>query len=84
MPHRPLDWDSRQLVYAVREPFPAKGCGTRLIYGQFSRDYPLRIRSLMPEHGVIFSDGIEAEFLRFTSGLEVKVGIADVAGHLVV
>lgn len=84
LPYRPLAWDSRQLVYAVREPYPAKGCGMRLIYGQFSQDYPLRMRSLMPDHGVIFSDGIEADFLRFTAGLEVSVGIADVVGQLVV
>ena len=78
-----LAWNAEQLVYAVREPFPAKGCGTALVYGQFGREEPLRMRSLMPEHGVIFSDGIEADFLRFTAGLEVRIGIADVAGQVV-
>jgi len=38
----------------------------------------------MPEHGVIFSDGIEADFLQFNSGAEAAIGIADKVGHLVV
>ena len=84
LPYRPLPWESRWLIYAVREPFPALGCGTDLVFGHFCQDDPLRIRSLMPDHGVIFSDGIESDFLRFTAGLEVKVGIAEVEGHLVV
>ena len=40
--------------------------------------------SLMPENGVIFSDGIEADFLQFNSGAQAAIGIADKVGHLVV
>lgn len=36
--------------------------------------------SLMPENGVIFSDGIEADYLGFTSGMEAKIGVAERVG----
>jgi hypothetical protein len=38
----------------------------------------------MPEDGVIFSDGLENDFIEFNSGAEVTVTIADVRGQLVV
>ena len=31
----------------------------------------------MPENGVIFSDGIEADRLDFNAGTEVEIGIAE-------
>jgi hypothetical protein len=37
----------------------------------------------MPETGVIFSDGIESDFLRFTAGMEATVSISPVQGRLV-
>jgi hypothetical protein len=37
----------------------------------------------MPEHGVIFSDGMEADFLRFTAGMEATIGLARAQGQLV-
>jgi hypothetical protein len=38
----------------------------------------------MPENGVIFSDGIEADRLDFNSGTEVRIAVADREGRLVV
>jgi hypothetical protein len=37
----------------------------------------------MPENGVIFSDGIEADFLEFSSGVTATISVADKAGQLV-
>ena len=37
----------------------------------------------MPENGIIFSDGIESDFLRFNSGTQATVGIAAKQGQLV-
>lgn len=37
----------------------------------------------MPTRGVIFSDGIESDFLNFNSGSIVKVGIADLKANLI-
>ncbi len=55
-------WDADYLRYFVREPFPSRTTGTSIVAGIVSEDQPLTIVSEMPEHGVIFSDGIEADF----------------------
>jgi hypothetical protein len=38
----------------------------------------------MPENGVIFSDGIESDFLEFNSGTEVVIAVAERQGRLIV
>jgi len=77
-------WDSERLAFAVREPFPSRSSEAGLVFGYASPATPLRIRSRMPEHGVIFSDGIEADALRFTAGMEATIGIAPTRGQLIV
>lgn len=79
-----LPWDAPQLVFAVREPFPSRGSRTALVYGQVSAERPLTLRSRMPDQGVIFSDGMEADFLRFPAGMEAVVAPARRRGRLVV
>jgi len=37
----------------------------------------------MAEGGVIFSDGIEADFLSFTAGLTATIGISDKTANLI-
>lgn len=77
-------WDAPMLVYTVREPFPSKQTETELVTGTVDRRHPLTIESHMPENGVIFSDGIENDFLAFNSGCTVDIGIAELQGRLVV
>ena len=43
----------------------------------------MAITSLMPSNGLIFSDGIEADFLRFNAGATATIGIADEKANLV-
>lgn len=74
---KPLPWDTHELLFAVREPFPGVGCGTDLVYGRASEEAPLSLVSMMPRNGVIFSDGIEADFLEFNSGATVEIGLAE-------
>lgn len=81
--YRPMDWDTDHLSFAVREPFPTQRTQASLVYGQVTPSDPLRLRSRMPEHGVIFSDGMEADYLRFTAGMEVTVSVAETRGVLV-
>jgi hypothetical protein len=38
----------------------------------------------VPGQGVIFSDGIEADYFEFNSGTEAKITVADKQGRLVV
>lgn len=77
-------WDTEQVQFAVREPFPSNTTGTDLVFGAVSNDNPLQLESLMPENGVIFSDGIESDFVAFNSGCTVEIGISDRVGRLVV
>jgi NAD kinase len=76
-------WKREELVFAVREPFPSKTTGATLVFGAVLPDEPLRIESLMGENGVIFSDGMESDFLAFNSGAEAVIGLADKRGHIV-
>jgi len=82
--YRPVPWDADYLQFAVREPFPSKTSQVGLAYGEIRGTDELALRSLMPEHGVIFSDGIEADFLQFNSGSEVRIRVASRQGRLVV
>lgn len=76
-------WDERRLQFSVREPFPSRTTGVSLVFGAITRQAPLRLESQMPENGVIFSDGIEEDFLGFNSGTVVTVGVAAAQGQLV-
>jgi NAD kinase len=75
-------WDDERLVFSVREPFPSKITQTQCIFGEIKKEHALRVRSLMSENGVIFSDGMEADGLSFTSGLEATIEIASERGCL--
>ncbi len=81
--YQPMDWHADHLTFAVREPFPTQHTQASLVYGHVKKSAPLRLRSRMPEHGVIFSDGMESDFLRFTAGLEVTISVAEMQGVLV-
>ena len=76
--------DSPQSTFAVREPFPSRYSQTNLVCGRLASEGRLRIRSLMAENGVIFSDGVEADRLDFNAGAEVTIGIAKRRGRLIV
>lgn len=72
-----------QLLFVVREPFRSLRTQTGLSVGLIDRRHPLRIESFMPAGGVIFSDGIESDYLNFNSGSVVSVGIAEEVANLV-
>lgn len=76
-------WDAPYLAFSVREPFPSRTTGTSVVFGRVTAAQPLQLVSQMPENGVIFSDGIEQDFLAFTSGQQATVTVADKCGHLV-
>ncbi|WP_374435033.1 sugar kinase [Inhella sp.] len=81
--YAPEPWDAERLTFAVREPFPSRSSAVGLVHGHVSAQQPLRLRSRMPEQGVIFSDGMETDFLRFTAGVEATIGISPQRGSLV-
>lgn len=77
-------WDSNFLYYSVREPYPSKWTSANLVFGRVDSSCYLKIVSQMPENGVIFSDGIENDFMEFNSGTEATIKISDKKGMLVV
>ena len=83
-PAHSFDRSAPELYYTVREPFPSASTGVDMVFGRITAKSPLQIASNMPENGVIFSDGMEQDFLQFNSGAMVTIGIADQKGYLVV
>jgi len=77
-------WDANYLFFTVREPFPTRTTGASLVFGRVTPEMPLTLESQMAENGVIFSDGIEKDFLEFNSGTRAAIGLAERRGVLVV
>jgi hypothetical protein len=82
-PAHSFDRSAPALYYTVREPYPSASTGADMVFGRITAKSPLQIVSNMPENGVIFSDGMEQDFLQFNSGSIVTIGIADQKGYLV-
>jgi NAD kinase len=83
-PRIQVPWEADYLHFTVREPFPSRTTGTALVFGRVTKDQPLVLESRMGENGVIFSDGIEQDFLEFNSGTRAEIAIAAKRGRLVV
>jgi NAD kinase len=72
-----------ELLFAVREPFQSIRTQTGITAGILTKENTLTVESLMPTGGVIFSDGIETDFLQFNSGSIATIGIAKETAQLV-
>lgn len=82
--YQPMPWEERALVFAVREPFPTRTAQATLVYGRVLAGEPLKVRSRMPDNGIIFSDGMEADYLQFTAGMEATIAPSVTSGRLVI
>jgi hypothetical protein len=76
-------WDADHLFFTVREPFPSRVTQTGLVLGQVQPQVPLRIVSQMAGNGVIFSDGVEADFPEFNSAMTATIDVAGKGGQIV-
>jgi NAD kinase len=72
-----------ELLFAVREPFQSIRTQTGITAGIIRNQSTLTLESLMPANGVIFSDGIESDFMKFNSGAVATIGIAKETAVLV-
>lgn len=72
----------KDLLFAVREPFKSIRTQTEMTAG-IIRNSTLIIESFMPNNGIIFSDGIEKDFLNFNSGSIATIGIAKETANIV-
>lgn len=79
-----IQWDEEKLIFVVREPFLSKVTQTDIGFGIITKRQTLKIESNMPTKGIIFSDGIESDFLNFNSGSHVEIGIADEKANLII
>ena len=77
-------WEDETLEFAVREPFPSRSSQATLMCGRVLAGTPLVMTSMMAEGGVIFSDGVEADYLEFNAGARVEIAAATRRGCLVV
>jgi hypothetical protein len=84
LPPLRLDWEDEKLVYVVREPFISKTSSAEMVLGYVTPEAPLVLHSEMPEGGVIFSDGVEADFLAFNSSAVATISLAKKKTNLVV
>ncbi len=81
---QPLAWDASQLVFNVREPWPSMASEANLVSGQLNAGHVLKLTSRMPSGGVIFGDGVQADYLEFNAGLIAQLGVAETRLCLVV
>jgi NAD kinase len=72
-----------ELLFAVREPFESIRSQIDISAGLLKSHNHLVVESFMPTSGIIFSDGIESDFLRFNSGAIARIGIAEERARLV-
>jgi NAD kinase len=73
-----------ELLFAVREPFQSIRTQIGITAGIINNKHVLTIESLMPAGGIIFSDGVEADFLQFNSGSIATISVALETANLVV
>ena len=76
-------WDADHLVFNVREPFESKMSSARVVSGRIEANDALEVVSQMPQNGVIFSDGVEEDYLEFNSGTIAEIRLSDKKLHLV-
>jgi hypothetical protein len=79
-----FDWEADYLEFSVREPFVSRVSSAEIACGRIAAGEQLSITSQMPQNGVIFSDGIETDYLEFNSGASAQVGLAARKLHLLV
>lgn len=79
-----MPWDARRLYFSVREPFPSRSTNASIVFGEITEQKSLTLLSKMSANGVIFSDGMEDDYLEFNSGMTATISIAEKCGHVVV
>jgi NAD kinase len=78
-----LAMNDPRLFFTVREPFVSRTSSAGQALGWLAPGTHLELESRMPQGGVIFSDGMESDALRFTSGVTVRIAAAKQAARLV-
>ncbi len=77
-----FDMEADELRFSVREPFISNTSQAEMIFGRIRSRDTLEIISRMPQRGIIFSDGMESDFIKFESGMCAKITVAQRKVHL--
>jgi len=77
-----FDMEANELRFSVREPFISNTSKAEMIYGRIQGRDTLEIISRMPQRGIICSDGMETDFIKFESGMRAKITVAQRKVHL--
>lgn len=72
-----------ELLFTVREPFKSIRTQIGITKGIIKGNQNLILESYMPTNGVIFSDGIEKDYLKFNSGAIATIGLSDEETNLI-
>ena len=78
-----LDWTDPRLAFVVREPFRSRASDVKLTAGLVEAGHELCVESQMPDGGVIFSDGVEADAIAFNSGSLATIKTSERKARLV-
>jgi hypothetical protein len=79
-----MKWVDRRLAWAVREPFAGWHSKATLVAGWLEEGDEIAVESLVPEDGVIFSDGVEKDVLEFNGGTIVHIRVSRQVAQLVI
>lgn len=79
-----LEWQDARLFFVVREPFISRHSRAEIVAGVIGPGEKLLMESLMPSGGVIFSDGIESDYVQFDSGSTATIAASEQKAHLIV
>lgn len=72
-----FDAEARELRFSVREPFISRSSHATIVCGPIGPGESLDIVAQMPRGGVIFSDGMEQDFVRFDAGMRARITVSD-------
>ncbi len=76
------DYSKPELRFTVREPFRTQTTGNSLMQGIVDEHAVLKIESRMGDGGVIFSDGMQSDFVEFNAGSVASIKISNQNGWL--
>jgi NAD kinase len=79
-----LAWEEPRLAFVVREPFLSRHSTADIVGGFVTAEQELVLESRMPQGGVIFSDGMEEDFLTFGAGATARIRPSEQCARLVV
>ena len=81
--YMPWGKDERLLKFIVREPFISQTTKAQIVYGSLYEGEILKLESTMPQNGIIFSDGIQSDFLQFNSGTIAEIKLSSQSAVLI-